>query len=101
MKSEEFIEVQDEKAYKVCSKVDSYIERIIKELNMPPLIVKNRLITHDQLNAKLKDYHWKRTTKLNNLEWMIHGMLEQFLVDPIMDTTRLQESMVYMKYMID
>lgn len=39
--------------------VDDYIDIIVKQLNLPPLDFRNQLLTHDQLQAKLRDDHLK------------------------------------------
>ena len=42
---------QDSKVCMVCDKVDDYIDKIVKELSLPHLVVE----IYDQLKAKLKD----------------------------------------------
>ena len=81
--------------------MDVYIDIIIKELNLPYLVVEDQLLTHDQLKSKLKDDHLKRIVELRNLEGMYDGILEIFLVDPTKVTTRLREFRLYMKYRSD
>ena len=51
------LESNPSKVCKLCLEFDDYIDKIVKELNLPPLVVENQLITHEQLKAKLKDDH--------------------------------------------
>lgn len=55
----------------------------------------NQILTHDQLSAKLEDDHLKRTTKINRIEGLAKGMLENFVDNATRIVARLQESMVY------
>lgn len=57
---ENTFESQISKVWKVSTEVNVYFETIIKELNLTYLVIKNQLLTHDQLKAKLKDKHLKR-----------------------------------------
>ena len=34
--------------------VDHYIDKTVKELNLPPLVVRNQLLFYDKFEAKLK-----------------------------------------------
>lgn len=72
-----------------CAKVDDYIYKIVKELNLPPLVVGNQILSHDQLKAKLKHGHLKRMVELSKLEELVDVMLEKFVVNPTKATTRL------------
>lgn len=85
------------KVCKVCFEVDDCIDKIVKELSLPPIVVVNQLLSHDQLQAKLKDHHMKRTIELRRLEELVDGMLENFVVYPTKATSKLWEFVKFLQ----
>ena len=56
------------------------------------------MLTHDQINAKLEDDHSKRMVEINQLEGLVDGILNNFVVYPTRATAILGESIVYINY---
>lgn len=83
----------------VCAKVDDYIDKIIKELNLPTLAVIDKLLSHDRLKEKLKDDHLKRMVVLSRIEEFDDGTLEKFVATRA--TTRRQESMMFIQFRLN
>lgn len=81
----------------VCDEVDDYIDKIVKELSLPPLVVGNQILSHDWLMEKWKDDHLKRMVEIR-LENLIVGMVVRFVASPTKATTRLQYSMVHIQF---
>jgi hypothetical protein len=84
--------VFNSKALKVCnifSKVVDYINKIVKKLILPHLVVGNQPVSHDKLQEKLKDNHLKSMLELSRLEELKNGMLEKNLIYPIKASTKL------------
>lgn len=81
----------------VCTEVDDYTDKIFKELSFPPLVVGNQLISHDQINEKLKDGHLKSVVELSKIEELIYGVLENYVVNPTKDITRLHEPIMFIQ----
>lgn len=73
----------------VFSEVDDYIDTIFKEIKLPPLVIKNQLLMHDQLNKKWRDDQWNRMIELRKHEGLFDGMLEKIVVDPTKDVERI------------
>lgn len=82
----------------VCAKVDDYIDNIVKELNLPSLVVGNQLLIYDHLQTKHKGDHWKIMVELRMLEELTKGMLNKFIVSPCRVATRLQESLMFIQF---
>lgn len=89
-------ESKDSEVCMICSKIHDCVDNIIKELNLPSLVVGNQLLKHDQIQEKLKEDHLKRMIELSRFEELTNGMLEKFVSNPTKDIAWLHESLVYM-----
>lgn len=69
--------------------MDEYIDKIVKELNLLPLVVRNQLISHDRVQEILSDVDMKRMIELSRMEALVDGMLENFVFYPIKATPKL------------
>lgn len=94
------LESKASKICHLCSEIETHLENIIKDLNLPLLVVYNQLITRKNLE-KLKEVNLKRMVDVNTLKDVIKEIMDIFSILLEKTTARLKEAILYLDFRLN